>query len=107
MSEEPSSASGRGEIRGVPVQFIIPPELRLTYADIVQVQATKNDGRLLFYQGITPPVGSPQKLAEIKSVNAVCVAQIVLSPRVIAKLSEILQSVLREHAELQKDAAPE
>jgi hypothetical protein len=107
MSEEPSAAPEHGEIRGVPAVFIIPPELRLTYSDIVQVQVTGNDSRLLFYQGIIPPVASPKAISELKAVNAVCVAQIVLAPHVMEKLAEVLQSVLQSQAERQKNADSE
>lgn len=87
----PSEKSREATRISVPATFVIPADLRLIYADIVQVQVTDHDARLAFFQAILPVAGSLADTERIKSANAVCVAQIALPQEVMKQFVELLQ----------------
>jgi len=98
MSEHMSEAAPLA----VPIEWQVPGDIVPRYATNFVVQNTGHEFILSFFE-IMPPiiVGGPEEqktqVKRLKSVQAKCVARIVLSP---TRMAELMQ-LLRDHFDLQ------
>lgn len=89
------------EVRAIPIAWQDPYEKDTLYANNLRIQRTPYDVFLYFYE-VQPPMierGAPDRdkqLAEIQSVNAKCVAKIMVPIDRIADFARAISSVLPE-----------
>ena len=89
----------------IPIEHVYPDSLETRFADHVVVQHTEHEFRILFYE-TRPPimVGSVEerraRLEEIQSIEAVCVARIVVPasrmPEMVRALNDNLAAYMEQ-----------
>jgi len=66
--------------REIPINRVIPQELSLQYADGLVIQQRDGMFILSFFQTKLPLATTLEEAANIKTIDTVCVAQILLTP---------------------------
>ncbi|HEX8735660.1 MAG TPA: hypothetical protein VF721_10080 [Pyrinomonadaceae bacterium] len=69
------------EEREIPIRRVIPPDLPVLYSDGLVVQNRNGMFTLYFFQAKHPLAFTTEEVNNIKSVDTVCVAQILLTPK--------------------------
>ena len=69
------------EEREIPMRRVIPPDLPVLYSDGLVVQNRNGMFTLYFFQAKHPLAFTTEEVNNIKSVDTVCVAQILLTPK--------------------------
>ncbi len=82
----------------VNVEPIIPPDLASRFANIFAVQSMEGSFLLSFFEALPPVVlGTPEEQAarveKIQSIQAQCVARIVIPPSRIPELIQALNNI--------------
>lgn len=86
----------------VPIEWHVPANLISRYANNVVVQHGRNEFIISFFE-ILPPLilGSDEEkkaqLEKISSVQAECVARIILSPEQVEEIIRVLQDTLEKY----------
>ena len=81
----------KGESRQVPVRFLVPRELRATYANHFLVNHQGQEFVLTFLEAVAPPILDEGALDTITEVEAVAFARIAVSGDKIPAIIDALQ----------------
>ena len=82
----------------LPVNLLGAEDVRLLYADNVFVNYSADDMTVAFFQSKRPVTGSEPP----ESLEAVCVARIVLPPRLAEHLRKVLDTIVPQFEEMQR-----
>jgi len=89
--------------RRIPLAWNVPPDLQSYYATNLHVLRTEHEFIISFFEAKMPVlVGRPDeleaKLDQIGSIQADCVARIIVAPDRMREFVETLQHSLEKHA---------
>ena len=91
MDKENKSNKTTGEAHVVPVVPYIPDDLVLQFSDGVNVKHTGNEFIISFLQLEHPIASTEEEMGKIESVRNKCVARVVVTPKGMASLIDVLQ----------------
>lgn len=91
----------------IPIDWNIPENMPRPYASNVFVQAGRYEAIISFFQSHLPLLtGTSEenqaKLEQIKSIEAECVAQVIVNPELIPKIIEALQTSFLQYQNLKQ-----
>jgi hypothetical protein len=95
-------AEPAAEGRGVPLRWVCPEGLVSRYATNMLVQHTDQEFLLSFYEAVPPVVLGSQEAREeslksIESIDATCVARIIISAKRMPVFAEAIRSTLEHY----------
>ena len=82
----------------VPIEWYVPDNIESHYANNILVQNSLSNEFIIYFFEAVPPliIGSPdeirEKLQEVKSVRAKCVARIVVNADVMPRIVQAMQT---------------
>ncbi|MCI0486233.1 MAG: DUF3467 domain-containing protein [Blastocatellia bacterium] len=83
-----------------PLNFVIPPGFGLVFANNVFIQHSQDEFIISFFQTDPPAIIDQKELEQVKSINAYCVARIVLTPNEAFKFFNALGRNLQKYREV-------
>jgi hypothetical protein len=88
--------------RNIPIQWLVPPDLRAEYATNVLAQHGEHEIYLLFFQAEPPIilgelVEREKQLNTLTAIPAKCVAKVIVSPDRLGEIIELLKTQLETH----------
>lgn len=94
--------------RQLPLEWRVPDDMSCQYATNLLVQHTDHEFVIQFFRAMPPlVVGSPDEvktqLAEIESVNAECVARVVVAASRMPEFVDVLQQNLQRFQDREQD----
>jgi hypothetical protein len=89
-------------VRNIPIEWIVPADLRTEYATNVLAQHGEHEFFLLFFQAQPPIIlgekeERQQRLNELTKIPARCIAKIIVSPDRVEEIIKLLQSQLETY----------
>ncbi|MGZ5437184.1 MAG: DUF3467 domain-containing protein [Pyrinomonadaceae bacterium] len=94
MPKTRATKKKKTEDRVIPVIWNFPDDLWSGYATNIIVQAGEQELYLSFFEAQPPIILQPEDWEELESVNAECIARIIVTPDRLAKFIDVLQQQL-------------
>jgi len=88
------TAKKKPQERIIPMVWNFPDDLLSGYATNILVQTGEQELFISFFELQQPVVLAPEDVAKIESVNAECIARIIVTPERLSKFIEALQKQL-------------
>jgi hypothetical protein len=86
----------------VTVRHILPGGMLSVYCDQLIIQNTFNEFTLSFFQLIQPVIIKPEDLEKAETVDAQCVARIIVSPNKMGEFVDVINQNWQRFSEKQK-----
>jgi hypothetical protein len=91
----------------VPIEWYIPEQFPTPYASNVFVQPGEYEFTISFFSTQLPLLtGTPEenqaKLQQLKNIRAECVGRVIVSPELVPKIIQALQSTLDQYMKVKK-----
>ena len=99
-SKKPTSSIEIAASKKIPIEWVVPPDIRSSYDTHMLVQRLDHEVFISFFEVQKPVImGTPEekasKLKKVKAVEAKCVSRVIISLPEMPKFIEALISVMQ------------
>ena len=88
------STKKKSQERAIPMVWNFPDDLLSGYATNILVQAGDQELYVSFFEIQHPVLLAAEDVSKLESVNAVCIAKVVVTPERLASFIEVMQKQL-------------
>lgn len=101
MSQKLSEDSDQPGVE-LPLRFIVPHDLSMMFVSNVIVRHDDQVFTLQFFQARPPVATNQAELAMVTAIEAICVSQVVLTPKHVERVVKALTDSLKQFESAQK-----